>query len=333
MTLRSASRLTLPNAPRQDRPGLAVLSLCTAVALASTMDAVIKFLSGGYPVHQLLAVRCGLALPLLAAFALCRVGSLRVERSKWMLVAFRGFIMCTAYLGFAMAVATLPLASGVAIYFTMPLFVAALAGPVLGEYVPVYRWLAIAAGFIGVIIMIRPGSSVFEPAALLALYSALGYGVSQTITRSLSASVPSPVLAFWGNFAYVVLALLLAAAFAGAEVNEAGHPSVAFLMRGWAMPPLRDLLLMCATGVMSSIAMVCFATAYRLGEANFVAPFEYSAMLWATIFGIVLFSDFPDIWTIMGGSMVAAAGLVMLWFDQHRRRTVVLPPEKAADAA
>ena len=332
MALRSASRLTLPNEPRQDRPGLAVLALCSAVALASTMDAVIKFLSGGYPVHQLLAVRCGLALPLLAAFAIWRSGTLRVERSKWALVAFRGFVMCTAYLGFAMAVATLPLASGVAIYFTMPLFVAALAGPVLGEYVPVYRWLAIAAGFIGVLIMIRPGSAVFEPAALLALYSAAGYGVSQTITRSLSANVPSPVLAFWGNFAYLALALVLAVAFAGVQVDEGAHPSVAFLMRGWAMPPLPDLLLMCTTGLMSAIAMVCFATAYRLGEANFVAPFEYSAMLWATIFGIVLFSDYPDIWTITGGSIVALAGLIMLWFDRQRRRTLV-PPAKAGGPA
>lgn len=321
MPLRSASRLTLPNAPRQDRPGLAVLSLCTAVALASTMDAIIKLLSGGYPVHQLLAVRCGLAVPLLAAFAIWRTGTLRVERPKWRLVALRGFIMCTAYLGFAMAVATLPLASGVAIYFTMPLFVAALAGPVLGEYVPVYRWLAIAAGFLGVLIMIRPGSSVFEPAALLALYSAFGYGVSQTITRSLSATIASPILAFWGNFAYVTLALVLAAGFAVAGISSDGlHPSIAFLTRSWAWPPLGDLVLMSSTAVMSSVAMVCFATAYRLGEANFVAPFEYSAMLWATIFGIMLFADFPDVWTITGGAIVALAGLAMLWFDRRRRR-------------
>jgi drug/metabolite transporter (DMT)-like permease len=321
MSVRSASRLTLPSTPRQDRPGLAVLSLCAAVALASTMDAVIKFLSAGYPVHQLLAVRCGLALPLLAAYAYWRTGSLRVERAKWALVAFRGFVMCTAYLGFAMAVATLPLASGVAIYFTMPLFVAVLAGPVLGEYVPVYRWLAIAAGFMGVLIMIRPGSSVFEPAALLALYSAFGYAISQMITRSLSVSVSSPVLAFWGNFAYLALALVLAVAFLGAQADETGHPSIAFLVRSWSMPPLPDLLLMSTTGLLSAIAMVCFATAYKLGEANFVAPFEYSAMLWATIFGIVLFADIPDIWTITGGSIVALAGLAMLWFDRQRKRS------------
>jgi drug/metabolite transporter (DMT)-like permease len=332
MSLRSASRLALPNAPRHDRPGLAVMSICGAILLASTMDAVVKFLSGGYPIHQLLAVRCGVALPLLAVFALWRTGSLAVARSDWKLLIARGVIMGTAYMAFAMAVATLPLASGVAIYFTMPLFVAALAGPVLGEVVPAYRWFAIAAGFAGVLVMIRPGSSVFEPAALLALYSAFGYAVGQLVTRSLGSSVASPVLAFWGNFAYLVLALLLAAGFAlGGFSSEGLHPSVAFLTRGWVMPPAGDLALMASTGVLSAIAMVGFATAYRLGEANFVAPFEYSAMLWATAYGIVLFADLPDGWTIAGGALVAAAGLAMLWLDRRRRRTLV-PPAPAAAA-
>ena len=88
MTLRSASRLALPNAVRDDRPGLAVMSICGAILLASTMDAVVKFLSGGYPIHQLLAVRCGVALPLLAAFALWRTGSLAVARGDWKLLWF-----------------------------------------------------------------------------------------------------------------------------------------------------------------------------------------------------------------------------------------------------
>jgi drug/metabolite transporter (DMT)-like permease len=166
--MRSSSRLALDNAPRLDSPGLAVMALCAAVALASSIDAIVKFLSGGYPVHQLMMVRAGAALPLLAIFVLWREGTLSVPRAQWKLVALRGLIMASAYLGFSMAVATLPLASGVAIYFTMPLFVAALAGPVLGELVPVYRWVLIAAGFTGVLVMIRPGSTVFEPAALAA---------------------------------------------------------------------------------------------------------------------------------------------------------------------
>ena len=129
--MRSSSRLALDNAPRLDSPGLAVMALCAAVALASSIDAIVKFLSGGYPVHQLMMVRAGAALPLLAIFVLWREGTLSVPRAQWKLVGLRGLIMASAYLGFSMAVATLPLASGVAIYFTMPLFVAALAGPVL----------------------------------------------------------------------------------------------------------------------------------------------------------------------------------------------------------
>ena len=222
--MRSSSRLALDNAPRLDSPGLAVMALCAAVALASSIDAIVKFLSGGYPVHQLMMVRAGAALPLLAIFVLWREGTLSVPRAQWKLVALRGLIMASAYLGFSMAVATLPLASGVAIYFTMPLFVAALAGPVLGELVPVYRWVLIAAGFTGVLVMIRPGSTVFEPAALLALYSAFGYGCSQMITRSLTGHVPSAILAFWGNAFYLVIAIVLAVVFSGFGTRKACIP-------------------------------------------------------------------------------------------------------------
>ncbi len=318
--MRSSSRLALDNAPRSDSPGLAVVCLCAAIALASSIDAIVKFLSGGYPVHQLLAFRAGMALPLLAIFVLWREGTFSVPRSRWKLVGLRGLIMASAYLGFSMAVATLPLASGVALYFTMPLFVAAFAGPVLGELVPAYRWLLIAAGFTGVLIMIRPGSTVFEPAALLALYSAFGYGCSQLITRSLTGQVPSAILAFWGNAFYLVLALFLAVVFSGFDNPEGMHPSIAFLTRNWQMPPPADFVLMASTGFLSAAAMVLFATAYRLGEASFVAPFEYSAMLWATLYGFFVFADLPDAYTVTGGSVVALAGLVMLWLDTRARR-------------
>lgn len=318
--MRSSSRLALDNAPRLDRPGLAVLSLCGAIALASSIDATVKFLSGGYPVHQLLAVRAGMALPLLAIFVLWREKTLSVPRARWKLVGLRGLIMASAYLGFSLAVATLPLASGVAIYFTMPLFVAALAGPVLGELVPAYRWALIAAGFTGVLIMIRPGSTVFEPAALLALYAAFGYGCSQLITRSLTGQVPSAILAFWGNVFYLLLALILAVLFSSVGNPEGLHPSIAFLTRSWQMPTPSDFALMASTGFMSAAAMVLFATAYRLGQASFVAPFEYSAMLWATLYGFLLFADLPDAYTLTGGSVVASAGLTMLWLDRRARR-------------
>jgi drug/metabolite transporter (DMT)-like permease len=317
--MRSSSRLALDNAPRLDRPRLAVMCLCSAVALASSIDAIVKFLSGGYPVHQLLAVRAGVALPLLAGFVLWREGSLRVPRAQWKLVTLRCGIMATAYLGFSMAVATLPLASGVAIYFTMPLFVAALAGPVLGEHVPAYRWALIAAGFGGVLIMIRPGSSVFEPSALLALYAAFGYGSSQLITRSLTGQVPSATLAFWGNGFYLLLAFILTSVFSGFGDQAGLHPSIAFLTRSWQTPPLSDFVLMASTGFLSAAAMVLFASAYRLGEANFVAPFEYSAMLWATLFGVFVFAGLPDAYTITGGGVVALAGLIMLWLDSRAR--------------
>ena len=318
--MRSAPRPAPHAVPQRDRPGLAALTICVGVALASGMDAVVKFLSGDYPVHQLMAVRCLIAVPLLGLFALWAGGFAPLAPRQRRMVLFRGLIMGSSYVAFAMSLASLPMASGVAIYFTMPLFVAALAGPMLGEHVPLYRWLAIAAGFAGVLLMIRPGAETFEPAALLALYAALGYAVGQLVTRSLAATVAAPALAFWQNVVYLAIALVLAAGFGLAGGGGEGHKSIAFLTRGWVMPPPADMALMAATGLLSASAMVLFSQSYRLGEANFVAPFEYSNMLWAVAWGVLLFADMPDWITLAGAATVAAAGLFML--SRNRRPRV-----------
>lgn len=308
-------RIPFPFSPpgeRQDNAPLAVLSVCGGVALAASLDAAVKWLSGDYPVHQLLVLRCIVAVPVLFVLAGMRGREIATMHPRWPVVAARALIMCSAYLAFAMAIAAMPIADAVAIYFTLPLFVAALAGPMLGEKVRLERWLAILAGFLGVLIMIRPGAGVFEPAALLALFAAFAYATGQMLTRWLGFGLRAPVLAFQQNVVYLLVGTILSLVFGFGYFTAEVHPSIDFMLRGWATPTLADLTLILSLGVVSGLAMVLYTQAYRLTEANLVAPFEYTAMIWATVYGLVLFGDFPDWITGAGAALVIGAGLYML---------------------
>jgi drug/metabolite transporter (DMT)-like permease len=311
----------LPTSPPGERPDnapLAILSICGAVALATSMDAAIKWLSGEYPVHQLLVLRCLVAAPVLFALAGMHGREIVTPHPRWGIVVLRALIMCSAYLAFVMGIAAMPMADAVAIYFTLPLFVAALAGPMLGEKVALERWLAILAGFVGVLVMIRPGAGVFEPAALLMLYAALAYGIGQMLTRWLGYGLRAPVLAFQQNFIYLIVGTILSLVFGFGQFAVEVHPSVDFMLRGWTMPPPADLALILSLGIVTGVAMVLFTSAYRLAESNLVAPFEYTAMIWATLWGFLLFADFPDWTTGAGAALVIGAGLYMLGAARRR---------------
>src|SRR5690349_18051109 len=147
-----------------DNKLLAMLCACGAVGIATSGDTIVKWLSGSYPVHQVLVIRCLIGIPILTLIVY-RNASLR---SLWGpgtgLSLTRGFIMGSAYLAYILSIAAMPMADSVAIYFFMPLAVALLAGPILRERVRLHRWIAIVGGFIGVMIMINPGSGVLKPA-------------------------------------------------------------------------------------------------------------------------------------------------------------------------
>jgi drug/metabolite transporter (DMT)-like permease len=308
-----------------DNKLLAVLSACGAVGIATSGDTIVKWLSGDYPVHQVLIIRCLIGIPILTLIVHTNasLGSLWGPGTGLSLT--RGFIMSSAYLAYILSIAAMPMADSVAIYFVMPLVVALLSGPMLGERVRLHRWIAILAGFIGVMIMINPGSGVLEPAALLALYSAIGYAISQTLARRVVRTVPPAAMAFHTNAAYLTVAVSLALLFAFVDMGHVVNKSLAFLTRPWQWPTFTDLTAMLLLGTTVAIAMVLFAVAYKSAESSFVAPFEYSAMFWAALFGFLVFGDVPGVRTLWGGAIVLFAGLFMLWMDRRIDRLAAKP--------
>jgi drug/metabolite transporter (DMT)-like permease len=305
-----------------DNRAMAMACVLAGVGLASAQDAVVKYMSSGYPAYETLLFRCVGSLPVLA-FILWKEGrGWSIATPLWRRVCLRGLILAAAYLCFVLAIAAIPIANAVAIYFTMPFFVAGLAGPLLHERVRLHRWLAIIAGFIGVLIMVRPGAGVFEPASLLALGSAMGYAVGQMLGRPLSQRVPPIVIATWQNFIYAAMALSIGILFNVFDFGTFTHPSLVFLSRPPVWPSLFDATLLFGHGIFAGTAMILFINAYRLAETNFVAPFEYSAMIWAVFYGIVLFGDFPDFYNWVGAGIVVVAGILMILRDRALDRSL-----------
>jgi drug/metabolite transporter (DMT)-like permease len=290
-----------------------------AVGVASTQDAIVKYMSGTYPVYETVAFRGLTSMPILAFWLWRSSGFAALATPMLARVLLRGMVLCSAYFAFILSIAAMPIANVVSIYFTMPFFVAGLVGWLLGEHVPLYRWLAIIAGFSGVMIMVRPGAANFEPASLLALYSAFGYALGQMMSRKLSQSVPPIIIANWQNLIYLVTALLIGVVVQLGGFTGEANKSLAFLTHPMVWPTANDAVLLGSMGLLSAIGMMLYINAYKFAEANFVAPFEYTAMIWAVTFGILIFGDFPDKWTWAGAAIVVGAGLFMLWRDNKRR--------------
>ena len=293
-----------------------MLAIGAACLVTSAQDSTLKWLSGSYPFPEMQTIRCGTALACVGAYAVAVGGAGSLATPRFGLVLLRGLLLAMASALFYVAVAAMPYPEAVALYFTMPLLVALLAGPLLGERVPLYRWGAVLAGFVGVAIILRPGSALFEPAALVALASALCYALGNVLTRPLSATVPAAPLAFWQNVMYVALALLLSAVFGSGSLHMTSHVSLDYLTRGWLWPTGPDLALIMLLGISTGLLMVLFTLAYRLADASFVAPFEYSMIVWAILFSFLIWREWPAATALAGMALIVASGLYLAARDR-----------------
>jgi len=303
--------------PSKDNKLTASVYIIIAMAVAASSDALLKLLSADYPIHEINTFRYLISLPFGLAYVVIENAQRELFHPKLGWILLRSSLIGIGNLCFTLSVAVLTLADAVAIYFTMPFFVAGIVPFFLGEKVGIHRWLATIAGFLGVMIMIRPGASVFEPAALLALASAFLYGSGQVITRQLGHDLKPAITAFWQVTIFTLLYVGLAVVFGTGAFNDIDHASMHFLTREWVWPSAFDFWLIVILGVSSALLIPLFIFAYSLADASFVAPFEYTSMFWAVLWGFIMFGDRPDSFTITGVTIVIAAGIYMLKAD-HR---------------
>ena len=298
----------------QNRNLLGILYLCLGVLVFSLQDAIIKLISltGSYPVTQAVAIRSVVAIPILLVIVALGPGLRAIITPNAPALLLRALVLFISYTTYYLAFPALPLADAVALYFTVPLFVTLMAGPFLGERTGLAAWLAVFAGFGGVAVMLQPGAGVFDWAALLSLASAVMYAASMLMTRKLGVAEAASVMSFYQNCLVLVGALTITAIAFVTGPMEGAHPSIAFLLRQWETPSLRDLLLMGACGVIAATGMVFLSQAYRIARASAVTSFEYTGILWAPLWGYLFFAEVPRLTTLIGAALIVGAGLFAL---------------------
>ena len=293
-----------------------IVYLIAGIAVFGVQDLILKLLSGTYPLHQAMVLRSLTAVPFLLILVQINGGLATLVTPGLRRMIGRGFIMFVAYTSYYLALAALPLATTVALYFAAPLFITLLSVLILHEHVGPLRWLAVGAGFVGVIIMVRPGSDLFDWAAPLAVLSGLTYGVSMVSARRMGITETAAALAFWGNAVFLFCALVLSGIFGTGDFAGTGHKSIAFMTRGWVMPTGSDTHLMMACGVIAAVGLTLLTQAYRISQSNVVAPFEYTALIWGVLYGWVFWADWPDTTGWIGISIIVSAGLFVIWLER-----------------
>ena len=291
---------------------LGIFYLSLGVLVFSLQDAIVKQVSGAYPLTQVVFIRSCVSLPILLWLVQREEGWRAIVASPLASLAVRALIMLGAYTAYYMAFPALPLADAVALYFTVPLFVTALAGPFLGERSGWPVWAAVLLGFAGVMVMLQPGSGMFEPAALLSLLSAALYGSAMLMARKWGGSVSGAVIAFFQHAVFLLGAGAAALVFQALDFAQTTHPSLVFLVRPWVALVPWDAGLMAVCGVVSAVGTVLLTNAYRVARAATVTPFEYTGMLWAPLWGFLFFSEVPRATTVAGAAVIVVAGLLAL---------------------
>lgn len=280
----------------------------------SLNDVGIKLLSGDYPLHQVVWVRALIGMSVTLGVLLPMEGGYRQLKTKYLrLHLLRGLCVVLANMMFFTGLATISLPEASAIFFIAPLFITALSVVFLGETVGPRRWAAVAVGLVGVIVMLRPGSSAFKVAALLPLFAAAAYATLQVLTRKIGLKEKASVMAFYIQLVFVVVCTIFGLLFGDGRYANPANPSIDFLFRAWVMPPLPDLGIMIGLGVSSGIGGYLISQAYRICEAALIAPFEYLALVLAIIWGIGIWGEWPDLVAWLGITMIFSSGLFVFW--------------------
>ena len=200
----------------------------------------------------------------------------------------------------------------------MPLFVTALARPVLGETISAPRWGVVILGFIGALVMIWPDSTLFEAASVLPIVSALAYAGAQVMARKIGLSDSAAVMSFYQNLLYLVVAGILSGLITFLVDTYTGHPSLEFMLRPWVTPNMNDFILIAACGPIAAIGMTMLGQAYRLAEANTVTPFEYTGLIWGALWGFLFWSEVPGLNAVIGALLIVIGGLSSLYIGKYK---------------
>jgi drug/metabolite transporter (DMT)-like permease len=274
-------------------PVKGILAMILGAALLSLNDAVSKFLTESYPIGQVIGLRQATSLLVILPYAYYTTGLGGLRVVNWGGQGFRGAVFVATAILMVLGLSLLPIATVTAIAFASPVFVAALSVALLGERVGWHRWAAIVVGFVGVLIIVRPAGASFEWALMIPVCAALANALRDIATRKLSRTETSISILFWSTVIVVVASLA----------------SIPF---GWKSITGVAALWFLLNGLLAAGAHFLMIEALRLGEAALIAPFRYTALLWAILTGVLIWNTVPDAFVLIGALLVAASGIYIL---------------------
>ena len=279
-----------------------ILMMILAFFMFSLVDAQAKYLSQHLPVLQIAWARFFGILVVVAVIFWPRHGRAVLRSGSPRLQLFRGALVVCSTVLFLIAIKFVPLADAVAVSFVAPMVVTALSSLLLKERAGARRWIAVLIGFAATIIIIRPGLGVLHPAAFLVIGAASCFGLYQIMVRFLSdTDDASTTLSYTAITGAVILTVVL--------------PFV------WVWPAsVLEAAIFASIGLWAAVAEFAVIKAFEAAPGSVVAPFQYTMIIWATIYGFLLFGDLPDGWTIVGAAILVATGI----YSFHREHRVRL---------
>ena len=272
----------------------AIMFMCLAVLLLSTMNAIAKFLTTNYPLIQIVWARFAGHLIAMTVLFWPKFGHRLFQSRRYNLQIGRSAIMFVSNTAFISGLPLLHLATASAIMFTAPLMVAALSVPLLGERVGPRRWIAVLVGFVGILIIVRPGGDVANFGAFLIVISAACFALYQIMTRTVVALDPPET-----TIIYTALVATIVMTFA--------------LPFEYKIPvSILDSLLFFGLGIFGGLGQYFIVKALQYGPASAVSPFYYGDILFAALLGYFIFGAFPDAWTWVGAGIIVTSGLYLV---------------------
>ncbi len=283
----------------------------TAVIFFSVGDLMAKYLTRFYPIPLIVWARFACHLLLVVILLGPRYGSRLVKTARPLTQLLRGTLLLAGSVFFVSALKFMPLAEATAVAYLAPLLVTLMSVIFLKERIELARWIAVICGFIGVLIIIRPGSGIFAWAALLPIGNATVFAIYQIVTRRL-AGIDSPYTSIF--YAGLVGTVLMAFTL----------PDV------WTLPqtPLHALMFV-TIGLLGAMGHLILIKAYHYAPASRLAPFSYSQLIWVTIIGLIVFGEFPDRWSLIGIAILVASGI---YTATHQRRQARREKARSAEA-
>lgn len=308
---------TATSDPNQSNPLIGIVLKVSSALIFTGMVALIKIVSARVPVGEILFSRNFFGMvPVIVMVAMRReLATVFATRRFWGHIG-RAVVGGTAMGLWFSALARIPLPDATAISFSAPLMTVILAWLILGETVRIYRWSAVGFGFLGILVILSPHisqtgmSDAAAFGAMLAFGAACFMAMASVFVRKLTATERTATIVLWFSATTSVFSLVT-------------------LPFGWTLPDTQDALILVSIGLLGGIGQIMLTQSYRFAEASTIAPFEYTTLLWAILFGWLLFQETPTIEVLAGAAIVIAAGIFVI----YRERRLGLDRTKAQKAS